>query len=248
MSRPLDWLKRPFAHRGLHDRASGVIENTASAVLAAVSRDYGIEVDLRLAACGTVMVFHDADLARLTHGTGLVAMRSRAELQMIPFRHTSDRMLTLADLLALADARVPLLLEIKSDAARDDRIVTAVIEAMRFYRGNFAVMSFDPFIISAFRRLAPVMPRGLVAERFSNRQHWPQLSWSERLSRRFLLSTPDTRPDFIAYDVDALPALAPCIARRLFHRPLLTWTVRSRNQRERASRYADAMIFEALFP
>jgi glycerophosphoryl diester phosphodiesterase len=54
------------------------------------------------------------------------------------------------------------------------------------------------------------------------------------------------RPHFIAYDIDALPALAPLIARTLFGLPLLTWTVRSDEERERALRYADAMIFEGI--
>ena len=56
------------------------------------------------------------------------------------------------------------------------------------------------------------------------------------------------RPNFIAYDIEALPALAPLIARFLFGLPLLTWTVRTNEQRERALRYADAMIFEGIMP
>ena len=32
----LYWLKRPIAHRGLHDQAKGIIENSASAVRAAM--------------------------------------------------------------------------------------------------------------------------------------------------------------------------------------------------------------------
>ena len=65
---------------------------------------------------------------------------------------------------------------------------------------------------------------------------------------RNLLTSAIAWPNFIAYDITALPALAPLIARFLFGLPLLTWTVRTKEQRERALRYADAMIFEGIVP
>ncbi|MEI8277111.1 MAG: glycerophosphodiester phosphodiesterase, partial [Hyphomicrobiales bacterium] len=47
----LDWLtSRPIAHRGLHDAANGVIENTATAFTAAIDGGYGIETDLQISA------------------------------------------------------------------------------------------------------------------------------------------------------------------------------------------------------
>ena len=59
-----DWLTaRPFAHRGLHEAASGVIENTAGAVRAALMADYGIETDLQISADGEAMVHHDPNSA-----------------------------------------------------------------------------------------------------------------------------------------------------------------------------------------
>jgi hypothetical protein len=48
--------------------------------------------------------------------------------------------------------------------------------------------------------------------------------------------------------VNELPAPAPWIARHLFGLPLLTWTVRTPEQRERAARHADQMIFEGFRP
>ena len=57
-----------------------------------------------------------------------------------------------------------------------------------------------------------------------------------------------TRPHFVAYWVNELPAAAPWIARNIFGLPLLTWTVRTPDQRARAARHADQMIFEGLFP
>ena len=69
----LDWLKRPIAHRGLHDEAKGIVENSASAVEAAIAKGYAIEVDLQCAAHGVPVVFHDRTLDRLTAETRPVA-------------------------------------------------------------------------------------------------------------------------------------------------------------------------------
>jgi glycerophosphoryl diester phosphodiesterase len=248
MSTAHHWLIRPYAHRGLHDAAQGIVENTASAVRAAIEHDYGIEVDLRLAGCGTVMVFHDRELSRLTTAQGELGAGALAELQAIAFRQGGDRMLTLEALLALVAGRVPLLLEIKSERASDARLVEAVIEAMHGYAGHFAVMSFDPDIIALFRRVAPHFVRGIVAEGLQLAELRQPRQFPHRLRRHLLASTWKARPDFVAYDIDGLPALAPRLVRRWLGKPLLTWTVRTQAQRERADKYADAMIFEGFCP
>jgi glycerophosphoryl diester phosphodiesterase len=116
------------------------------------------------------------------------------------------------------------------------------------YRGRVAVMSFDPDLIAAFRHLAPAIPRGLVSERFDDERHWGELSELRRFAMRHLLTSIIAKPNFIAYDVKALPALAPAVARTLFGLPLLTWTVRTEAEKAAALRYADAMIFEGIEP
>ena len=57
-----------------------------------------------------------------------------------------------------------------------------------------------------------------------------------------------TRPHFVAYGIRDLPAAAPFIARAVFGLPLLTWTVRSDDDRGRAARWADQIIFERIRP
>src|SRR5215468_6047604 len=98
----LPWLTaRPIAHRGLHDAARGIIENTASATVAAIAGGYGIETDLQTSADGEAMVHHDDALGRLTDGAGALRDRPAAALTRVPFRTTADRMMTLGDLLDL---------------------------------------------------------------------------------------------------------------------------------------------------
>ena len=81
-----DWLTaRPFAHRGLHNAASGAIENTPSAFHAALDGGYGIECDLQISADGEAMVHHDDALGRLTDGAGRLDATTAEALQRIPF-------------------------------------------------------------------------------------------------------------------------------------------------------------------
>ena len=244
----LHWLKRPIAHRGLHNAAKGIIENSASAVGAAMGKGLAVEVDLQCAAGNMPIVFHDATLDRLTDDTGPVAKRSADALANIPLRNSNDRILSLPALLNLVEGRVPLLLEVKSTWTREGKFEAQIAAMLAAYKGPVAVMSFDPHALAAFRQAAESLPRGLVAERFNRRDAWTWLTAGQRFAMRHLLSAAIAWPHFIAYDIRALPALAPLIARNLFGLPLLTWTVRTDEERERALRYADAMIFEGIKP
>ncbi len=252
MKKDLAWMSQPFAHRGAHDVSNNIVENTRSSVQAALDLQCGFEVDLRAASCGTIMVFHDDRLERLTHATGRFDERTCAQLQQLRFRDTSDQMMSLQDLLDLNKGRVPMLLEIKSnwhfDTHRQHQFVAKMIDTLKDYHGDFAIMSFDPAFPRLFRQLAPHIPRGLVSEQFQAHEEWKSLSWRQRMGLRFLSSAPHSRPDFIAYDIGALPAIAPMIARGLFKRPLLTWTVRTKQQQVRAQKYCDAMICEGFVP
>jgi glycerophosphoryl diester phosphodiesterase len=244
----LDWLTaRPVAHRGLHDPASGVIENTASAFAAAVAAGYAIETDLQLSADGEAMVHHDDVLGRLTEGEGRLDARNAAELGRVPFKATGDRMLTLAELGELVAGRVTLLLELKSRFDRDPRLVTRAIDVLRSYPGPVAVMSFDPDRIEAVRTLAPGLPRGIVAERRYDHPEWNPLPPAMKRRMASLSHGLRTRPHFLAYAVRDLPALPPLVARHVFGLPLLTWTVRTAEDRKRA-RWADQIIFEGFRP
>src|SRR4029077_15792156 len=110
----LDWLiARPIAHRGLHDAALGIIENTAGAVRAAIACDYGIEVDVQISADGEAMVHHDDVLGRLTEGEGRRDSLTPAARQRVPFRNSNEHMMTLGELCDLVDGRVTMLVEVK---------------------------------------------------------------------------------------------------------------------------------------
>lgn len=245
----LAWMTaRPIAHRGLHDAQRGIIENTATAFEAAISGNYGIETDLQISADGEAMVHHDDALGRLTEGTKRLAELSAAQLKSVKFKATSDRILALGELLDLVDGRATLLLELKSHFNSDARLLARAAEILSAYRGPAALMSFDPELIELARHRYPTLVRGIVAQRHYSHSEWKELPAPVRWSMGLLLHVPRSRPQFIAYSVRDLPAGPPLLIHALWKLPLLTWTVRSENDRKRAARWADQVIFEGCRP
>jgi glycerophosphoryl diester phosphodiesterase len=244
-----DWLTaRPIAHRGLHDRARGIIENMPGAAQAAIEAHFGIECDIQLTADGEAMVHHDDALGRLTEGSGALLGMTAAELKAVRFKDTAERMMALGDLCALVAGRVPLVIEVKSHFDGDRKLVARMAEVLAAYRGPVVGMSFDPDQVMALREWMPGLARGIVAERSYEAADWPEATQAQRAGMLHLRHAFRTRPHFVAYGVDELPAAAPWIARNIFGLPLLTWTVRTPEQRTRAARYADQMIFEGFRP
>ena len=243
----LDWLTaRPIAHRALHGGA--LVENTLGAVAAAVAANYAIETDLQLSADGEVIVFHDDTLDRLTTTTGPMNTRSLIELKKIAFKDSGERIPTLGELLTLVAGRTPLVLELKSAWDGDDRLAARVAAQLTSYAGPVAAMSFDPRLVEALRKYAPGLPRGIVAERYYRAADWDKMPWLRKFALGNLLHFLSTRPHFVAYRVQDLPATAPLLARHALGMPLLTWTVRTETERRRARFWANQMIFEGFRP
>jgi glycerophosphoryl diester phosphodiesterase len=244
-----EWLTaRPIAHRGLHDAPSGVIENTPSAFRAAIAGGYGIECDLQISADGEAMVHHDDALGRLTEGSGKLIDKTAAELKAVAFRHAPERMMTLADLCERVAGRVPLVIEVKSHFDGDRRLVRRMAQVLETYSGPAVGMSFDPDQVLGLRQTMPRLLRGIVAQRRYDDDDWAKLTSQQRASMLHLRHAFRTEPHFIAFRIDQLPAPAPWLARNIFGCPLLAWTVRTGDQRARAVRYADQMIFEGFRP
>jgi len=245
----LDWLTaQPVAHRGLHENAAGMIENTASAFRAAIGGGFSIETDLQVTADGEAMVHHDFALGRLTLGSRHLAAMTAAGLKEVPFKDTSDRMMTLGELCDFVGGRVPLVIELKSRFDGNLTLATRAADVLKSYSGPAALMSFDPEPVAALREIAPRLPRGIVAERHYVDPEWRTLTDSQKRSLAFLTHAPRTRPHFVAYHVTDLPSPGPWIARNILRLPLLAWTVRSEEDRTRARRWADQMIFEGFRP
>ncbi len=241
---------RPIAHRGLHERNAGVLENTGPAFLAAIAGNYGIECDLQPASDGTPMVFHDLALKRLIDAEGLISDRTPAELGKLRYRGQDTPILSYTEFLELVAGRVPLLVEIKSEwGPAAPGFLEAIAEISKGYAGPLALMSFDPAVMARCRDLAPDIPRGIVATDFTTINWWPsKIDASRAISLTYLLESRPAEPSFFSYHVRALPSPVTRFIREGMGLPLFTWTIRTERDREIAAKWADAVTFEGYRP
>lgn len=247
------WLtQRPIAHRGLHDRAANRVENSLGAARAAIDAGFAIECDVQRSRDGEAMVFHDFDLQRLTAARGMLAERTAAELERIALDRSADRISTLSAFVDLIGGRVPLICEIKSSFDGDMRLAARTAEVVRDYAGPVALKSFDPAVMKHLRANTDLasrqVPLGIVAEAHYSDPEWTGLEPDQRCRLAALTDFADLRPDFLSYAVDDLPHAAATLFRAAWNRPVICWTVRTAEQRKRAERWSDQMVFEGFTP
>lgn len=239
--------KLPIAHRGLHNVEQNIIENSHGAVMAAISHGYAIEVDVQLTKDGQAIVFHDEALDRLIATSGDVVDYDLAELCEMTYKANGEKIISFVQLLEIVDGKVPLIVEVKSRSNNIGPLEAHVARHIAAYKGDICIMSFNPFTVREFRRIAPDIIRGIVAEYNMLPKHWPGTNAFLRFIFKNLLHWPMTRPHFISYYVDDLPRLVVRLA-RLFGIPIVTWTVKSPQDAEHSYKYADQITFEQYLP
>lgn len=243
----LGWLVgRPIAHRGLHDPARGIAENSLGAARAAVLRGYPIECDLRLSRDGKVFVFHDDNLDRLTEASGPFALRDANELERIALQGRGETIPTLQDWLGAIRGAVPLILELKSDFSGDLSLAGAVAAALGDYSGPVALKSFDPELIAALRERDAPWPLGIVAQNDYEGEEFERLTPSQWRALTRFTHAAATRPDFLSWRAVDLPVPLLEFGRACVDLPVMTWTIRSPQQAEVAYKHADQIIFEGF--
>lgn len=245
---PRAFLTQPLAHRGLH--GANVPENTLAGIRAAMDAGYGIEIDIQPSADGVAMVFHDDRLDRMTTATGLIRDHDAGALTQLLLKDSGQSIPSLRDALRLVAGKAPLLIEVKDQSGMlgpvDGRLETAVAQALAGYRGDVAVMSFNPHSVHALGQLAPDVPRGLVTCGFAPAD-WPEVA-PARLDH--LRDIPDYAAlgcSFISHDWRdlAAPAVARC---KDAGAAILCWTIRNPDAEARARQHAANITFEGYHP
>ena len=248
------WLTaRPIAHRGLHDKAKGVIENSTSAARAAIAGNFAIECDVQLSADGEAMVFHDETLQRLSGATGRVDALDAQALSKIALNGSADTITPLPAFLDLVAGRVPLVVEIKSEFTGGMRLAERTAGLAAAYAGPLALKSFDPAIIAHLRAHRAALglraiPLGMVAEADYEHPEWSFLDATQKRALAQFLHWQESQPDFLSYSVRDLPHAVPHLLRSALGLPVMTWTVRTPGQRATAAQWADQVVFEGWRP
>ena len=230
-----------YAHRGLYDNQGGIPENSLPAFRAAAEKGYGVELDVQLSSDGAVVVFHDDTLDRVCGVHGNVVDFSLAELQRMKLLDTEEVMPLFTDVLdVLSRGAGPLIVELKS-GKRNDELCEKTRELLRAYPGVYCVESFDPNIVTWFKKNAPDIVRGQLA--------MPEECYAagvNRLLRRLLAGCRFSflnRPDFIAYRIGPRPAQV--VRKREKGVLLIAWTSRDFAKDAKEN---DGVIFEACTP
>lgn len=227
---------RPIAHRGLHARDAGVIENSRTAFEAAIAQDYAIECDVQLSRDGVPFIFHDDTLDRLTAARGPAGALAMAEIGALALTGSAagDTPQTLAAFLAQIAGRTPLQIEIKAqpDPARTEALAAAVARALADYRGPLTLESFDPEALTALRRHGIGAPLGIIMQADGSRtlRHWPWTRFAFISCHNLALSLPAVR--FL----------------RACGMEVTAWTIRSEAEAQAALRQADQIVFEGFRP
>ena len=232
------WLtKVPVAHRGLHNEKCP--ENSIAAFLNAAENGYAVEFDVRGLDDGSVVVFHDEGLSRMTGTDGYLSNLSYGDIKDLKLLKTDQGIPLLSEVLKAVDGRAPLLIEIKN-TDKVGKLEQSVIKLLDGYKGEVAVQSFNPYSLEYFKKNAPHILRGQLSSFFKT----SNMSRLRKYVLKRLLLNKFSKPDFIAYDFNALPNrwVSRCKL------PVLAWTVRSFADYEQVKDYCDNIIFEGFIP
>ncbi|MDR1094229.1 MAG: glycerophosphodiester phosphodiesterase [Clostridiales bacterium] len=232
------WLvKKPIAHRGLHNDAQP--ENSLGAFENAIKHGYPIELDVHALDDGTVVVFHDESLCRMTGRDGYITNLKADDLKDIRLAKTDAKIPTFAETLEFVAGRTPILIEIKNDG-KIGTLEKSLHDLVKHYDGEFAVQSFNPYSVEYFKKNAPHIPRGQLSCFFKG----SDLTRLKRYMLKRLKFFSTARPDFISYQFGDLPNR--WVSRRSV--PVLAWTIRSSADLESVQEYCDNIIFEGILP
>lgn len=196
------WLKkRPIIHRGMFNNELGIIENSLEAINLAVKANYPIEIDVRVIKDGTVILFHDNNLKRLTGIDKYYYKLTLKELNTIKYKNSKCGIATLKQVLEIVNGKVPLLIELKyyGDFWIMNKLAKETYKTLKDYKGEYAIQSFYPPMEKIYRKLDNKHFIGLIAP--------IQLAVKKRLYNNFILnlSLKFYNYDFISYNIKHLP-------------------------------------------
>ncbi|MBR2696308.1 MAG: glycerophosphodiester phosphodiesterase [Parasporobacterium sp.] len=230
-----------FAHRGLHDLSKGIPENSLAAFRAAAEAGYGAELDVQLSKDDKVVVFHDDDLKRVCGINGTIADYTYEELSKMSLCGTKETIPLFSDVLDIFKEKGgPLLVELKT-GKRNVELCEKTYALLKTYPGVYCIESFNPFIVNWFRKNAPEIFRGQLAEGPGGYRGVVPRFVAHMLSycRLSFLN----KPDFIAYELGKRPKRILRMKEK--GRMLFAWTSRSPETDQNEN---DAIIFEHYLP
>lgn len=237
-----------YAHRGLHDAAQGVPENSMTAFRRAVEHGFGAELDVHLMADGKLAVFHDSSLKRMCGAEVEIEDLTAADLPSYPLLGTEETIPLLWDVLSLFEGKTPLIIELKVERDNANTLTDTVMAALMGWRGTYCIESFHPLALLRLKDKYPEVVRGQLSENFLKADGIGKLSVPGRFILTNLLTTAATSPDFIAYKWQDRRNPSLRLMRKLYGVREVSWTIRDRYTMEKLEQDGAIPIFEGFLP
>ena len=190
------FLGTSVAHRGYFNNEDGVPENSLASFKAAIEKGFVIELDIQLSSDGVAFVFHDAELERMCGVQGKIWEYTATELKKMKLFGTEETIPTFEETLSIVNGQVPLLIEYKMDKV-DTAVCAAGQALLDKYEGAYAIQCFDPRALLWYKKNAPQVARGQLAEEFWEKEE--NRGKPLYLVLTYMLTNVATRPDFISY-------------------------------------------------
>ena len=240
MKKDLDFLKNKIvAHRGYHDINIGIPENSIPAFQRAIEKNYLIEFDLHLLKSGEVVVFHDDNLKRMTGIYALIKDKTYNDIKDLKLVNTNEHIPLFSEVLRLVNGKVPIVIELKYDT-KCGFLEDEVLEILKDYKGKYAIKSFNPLTVNYLRKKAPNVIRGQLSSDFKD----DKINILKKMFIRSMVYNFITKPDFISYDIRALPSKK--IKRLRKKKLIMAWTIRDKKSYTNALDTCDTFIMEDI--
>lgn len=232
-------MQNLIAHRGMHNINEGIPENSIKAFEQAMKSKYIIELDVQLLKDRTVVVFHDDNLKRMTGEDKQIKDATYDEIKELRLQNTATKISLFKEALDVIEGKVPIIIELKSNTKKG-MLEKETMKILEGYKGKYAIKSFNPYTLLWLKKNYPKVIRGQLSSDFKD----------EKMSRirRFLLKNMlfnfITKPDFLSYDIRALPNKR--VEKYRGKKIVLGWTVKNKKQMQKAKKYCDNFVCDNI--
>lgn len=237
-----------YAHRGYHNKAGGIPENSLAAFRRAAENGWGAELDVHLTADGRLAVIHDSNLRRVCGEGANVYIEdlTASLLENYRLEGTDERIPLLEEVLPIFERTTPLIIELKVERRNHKKLCAAVWELLKDYKGHYCIESFHPGAVKWFNDKQPDVVRGQLVCRL--RKNGAEVGRLTDFIMQNLLLNFLTRPDFIAYKYTDRDNLSFRLCRYLFKVQEVSWTVTKPEVQKALEKEKSMIIFEQYNP
>ena len=235
------WIvKQPIAHRGLFDEK--IPENSLASFKNAIKNKIAIDLDVSCLADGTPVIFHDEKLARMTGKDGFISNCKYADIEKLTLSGTKERIPTLEEALDVIDGKVPVFIEIKN-YGKVGAFEKAVWKVLQNYRGDYAVISCNPYSLEWFKKNAPKVKRGQSSSFFKDKE----IIGVRRFAlKRMMLNKKVSEPNFIVYKAEDMPN--KYVKKYYGKLPIIACVLKNAEDGARVKDLCDNFLFDSYTP